>query len=552
VIKSLKIKNFTILRDIEIRFNSEFTVITGETGAGKTMIIKAIEYLCGSGHPHKKIRDNELDLSVTAEIITVDGEKLICQRIISNKGRTRCKINAEHVPQKTLFSLTSKLFDVTSQRAFSHLLNPEMDLYFFDQYSELLGERAKMEDLVNRHVKLKKEINIVKVSIEDFKHRQELYEFQHNQIDEVNPQAGEDIELSENIKRLENFEDLFVQGKSIVDLLVDDDNSVDASLAMVEKNLQNITEIDSKLNDLPDDLVASRSVIKEIASRIRDRCLRGEFESARLEELRVRQHAILSLTRKYGGSFTALLERREMLTEELSASEKHTNELIKLREKEKLIIEEWIAIASQVSQVRHGNTSKFEKLVNDSLIELGVPKPDFRITINKLRDFDRIHEVDELPIQLNSRGIESVDFLFSANPGIPAKPLAKVASGGELSRLLLAIKETLPIENHEATLFLDEIDNGVSGRVAHLVGKKLRKLSKNRQMVAITHLPQIASQADFHLHVAKSELDDTTFTDVVELDIDSRKKEIAKMISSGELTSAAIEQASNMIENNKG
>lgn len=547
----MTIKNFSILRDIKLEFNEGFTVITGETGAGKTMIIKAIEFLCGSGQAHKKIRDSELDLSVTAEFHTIKQKKIICQRIISKKGRTRCFINGEHVPQKMLFLLASSLFDITSQRSFSHLLNPDMDLHFFDLYSGIIDEINQLEVLVNKHSRLKKDINIAQVRIENFKHRQELYMFQLNQIDEVDPQMGEDIELYESIKRLENFEELYANGTSIVDLLVNNDNSVDSALAMVEKYLLNITELDSKLNDLSEDLISSRSVIKEIASRIREHCLRGEFEPVRLEELRERQHAILSLVRKYGGSYVALLERRESLKDDLSASERHSIELKNLRDEEQLIIKSWIRIAAKVSQTRHRKLADFEDGIKYSLRELGILNPEFGLEIKQLRDINNLLDLVDLPIQLDQRGAESVEFLFSANPGISPKPLSKVASGGELSRLLLAVKGSLPIENQEATLILDEIDSGVSGRVAHLVGKKLHGISRDRQMIVITHLPQIASQADYHLHVTKSEQKNRTYTDVVELDADSRRETVAKMISGGDLTSAALEQAAHLINQSK-
>lgn len=551
MLRNLSIKNFTILRDVELDFKSGLTVITGETGAGKSMIIKAIEFLCGSGHAHKNIRDDEVDMSVTAEFETSEDEKIICQRVISKKGRTRCSIGGEHVPQKSLFQVTSKLLDVTSQRAFSHLLNPEMDLYFFDLFCGTIDNMNRLKVIFNKHLRLKKDINIAKVGIEDFRHRQELYTFQLNQIDEVDPQIGEDVELDASIKRLENFEELYTNGKSIVDLLIDDEHSVDTALAAVERNLQRIIEIDTKLNDLSDDLISSRSVIKEIASRIGEHCLRDDFDPARLEQMRERQHAILSLVRKYGGSYAALLERRKLLREELNASERHDIELKRLKEKEKLIIEEWIKIANIVSKARKHNLSRFEKQVNLSLIELGIQNPKFELNIKELRNADELLENDNSHFQLDSRGSETVEFLFSANPGIAPKSLAKVASGGELSRLLLAVKESLPLENREASLFLDEIDSGVSGRVAHLVGKKLSSLSQERQMIVITHLPQIAGQADNHLQVTKSEHQDSTFTDVVELDSVGREEAVARMISGGELTSAAIEQASHLINQSR-
>ncbi len=541
-------KNFALLRDTDVSLKAGFTVITGETGSGKSLLVLALSFLGGEKVSTEIIRDGETKAIVEGEFISAVGDPIILRRELFASGRTRAFYNDSPVSVKSLAEAASSLFDITSQRAFSHLLEPDRHLDFLDLYSGLLPARKTMEDYERDYLKLKRQIAGLLRKKEEFKQRREIIDFQLEQINEIDPQISEEEELNSEIRRLENFEELHGDGQQIVNSLVRDTQSVDVRLQDSGNLLQRVGELDSTLAELIEDLDSAKAIVREIASRVEERCLRVNYEAHLLEELRERQHAIAGLVRKFGGTYTAMLEKRDSLRAELTSDEKTDIELETLESQSERIVTDWALLAKRVSKTRTSAAQRLQRSVERSMAKLGVNKAVFEARFRINEDLKGLFEREGKRCTLSGRGGEDVEFMFSANPGMEPRPLVNVASGGELSRLLLAIKESLPVSSSEATTIFDEIDSGVSGKVAHLVGNKLKSLSRDRQMVAITHLPQIAAIANHHFKVHKHPHKGKIETSFIALEDQAKVEEIATMISGGEITDAALEQARHLIE----
>ena len=541
-------KNFALLRDTDVSLKAGFTVITGETGSGKSLLVLALSFLGGEKVSTEIIRDGETKAIVEGEFISAVGDPIILRRELFASGRTRAFYNDSPVSVKSLAEAASSLFDITSQRAFSHLLEPDRHLDFLDLYSGLLPARKTMEDYERDYLKLKRQIAGLLRKKEEFRQRREIIDFQLEQINEIDPQISEEEELNSEIRRLENFEELHGDGQQIVNSLVRDTQSVDVRLQDSGNLLQRVGELDSTLAELIEDLDSAKAIVREIASRVEERCLRVNYEAHLLEELRERQHAIAGLVRKFGGTYTAMLEKRDSLRAELTSDEKTDIELETLESQSERIVTDWALLAKRVSKTRTSAAQRLQRSVERSMAKLGVNKAVFEARFRINEDLKGLFEREGKRCTLSGRGGEDVEFMFSANPGMEPRPLVNVASGGELSRLLLAIKESLPVSSSEATTIFDEIDSGVSGKVAHLVGNKLKSLSRDRQMVAITHLPQIAAIANHHFKVHKHPHKGKIETSFIALEDQAKVEEIATMISGGEITDAALVQARHLID----
>jgi len=544
----LTVKNFALLRDTELIFKQGLTAITGETGTGKSLLVEAISFLGGGRVAPGMVRDGAHMALIEAEFTSIDDTPVILRRELHAKGRTRAFRNDSPISTKILAQTAATLFDITSQRAFSHLLEPLRHVDFLDLFAGLIPERKELEGYEKDYQSFQRRISILKRHQNEFRQKREIISFKLDQINSVDPQPGEEDELAVEVKRLEHFEDLHRDGGEIINLLIDNKQAVDYKLGEAKKLLESVTDLDSTLIELLNELESAQSAIREIARRIEERCLRVSYEANWLEKLRERQHAISGLVRKFGGTFTALLEQRESLRIELISEETTSRELQNLITKRDHLINKWVKLAERVSAIRMKKAKQLEKRVVGSLAKLGIKDAQFNIQLQRIPDSNGLIEMDNKRWRLDKKGGETVEFYLSANPGLEPRPLAQVASGGELSRLLLALKETLPAVSGEVAIIFDEIDTGVSGRIAHLVARKLKELSAERQMIAITHLPQIAGMADQHIKIDKKPLKGEIETLVKKLDSDHRIHEIATMLSGGKVTEAALEQARNLIE----
>jgi DNA repair protein RecN (Recombination protein N) len=333
----------------------------------------------------------------------------------------------------------------------------------------------------------------------------------------------------------------------MLELLSNDKDAVENRLVEAAHLMGKVAVFDNTLGELSGELESTRLTLREVSRRIAERCRSDNQQHERLEKLRERQHTLGALIRRHGGSLQSVLEKAEKLREELSGGTGAESELESITLDLEKLLKRWQKLASEVSEIRKNSAQRLATDVTMALSELGIGKPQFEVDLVRSEDRDGLFETEGKRFKLTERGVEDVEFQFSANPGMPVKPIATVASGGELSRVMLALKEVLPLQSAEASILFDEIDTGVSGRVARLVGYKLRQLSGNRQFLVITHLPQIASLANRHYRVQKLSDLSGTHTLIKELKSEERVDEIALMISGSGLTESARLQARTLL-----
>ncbi len=545
----LTVKNFALIRDAEIQFKPGFTALTGETGSGKSLLVEALLFLSGSRAKPDIVSDDARVAVVEAEFTHPTLGVVILRREHSISGRSRAFHNDSPTTNKRLAETAAALLDITSQRAFSHLLAPARHLDFLDVYAGLSEERKNLAHCETEYRSLKRGIDELEKRVREFERNREWIEFQLQQIEEVCPSSDEAESLAGEIRRLEHAEEIHQISRRIDELLVDGPHALDAGLMEAMELFARIAEIDPALEDLTGELEGARTTIREIARRVSERCGGGNFDPERLEELRERQHQLTGLVRKFGGSLAALLENREHLLRRLEEGKEEKNQLKRMLEKRDELIGVWSKLAERVDGIRRRKARRLEEQIVGSLNRLGVEDAVFEARFALRPDPDGIYLREGRKWKLDALGTATAEFYLSTNPGHRPKPLAQVASGGELSRLLLALKEAVPPVDDEATVILDEIDVGVSGRIARMVGRKLRDLSANRQMIAITHLPQIAGLASHHLRVTKRTTGGRMETEIDELTGEERLREIALLLSSGEPTEAAFRQARNLMTN---
>jgi len=539
----LTITDFALLRKAEVYFSPGLTAITGETGAGKSLLVGAVGFLGGQKAPFGVVRDGARKAVVEGEFTRSDGSVVILRREITADGRSRSFLDDEPASARDLADAAAQLLDITSQRAFSRLLDPERHLDFLDAYAGLSAERIAMAQFESEYLSLERAIHKLQKTIEEYHRRRDYLNLQLREIESVAPDPGEDERLTLELRRLEHIEEIHQDGARISILLTDENDAVENKLTEVGRLMDRLSVYDTELKELGTEVESARSALREISRRVSNRCRADGFDERILEEMRERQHLLAGLAKRFGGSLTAALEQADAFRRELSEGSNTETELDLVGEKRRLRVAEWAAKAGAVSSIRTIQAPHLAASVEESLRELGVPQAKFEIRFTRTPDPEGLFSVDGANYRLTGRGAEEAEFLFSANAGIEPRPVSTVASGGELSRVMLALKEALPPGSDEATILFDEIDTGVSGRVARLVGQKLRDLAKGRQLFVITHLPQIASLADRHLKVLKRDRESVSETEVIELEGSDRIDELAGMLSGGTVTDAAREQA---------
>jgi len=543
MLSRLTISKFALFRDAEIEFDSGFTAITGETGAGKSLIINAISFLAGAKTTPGMVRDGARKAVIEAEFRTRDGKNLLLRRELARDGGTRAFRDDSPISLRELVQSASSLVDITAQRAFSHLLDHDRHLDFLDLFARLTAERELLAGFHSKYSDLERRIGTLRQRREDFLKRRELIEFQLAEFDSLKPLPDEPQEIESEISRLEHFEEWQQNSARLVELLSEGESAVEPLLALAEPVLELLCRYDNGLKLYLSEFDSSRRTLKEIARTIADASRKLSCEPGKLEALRERQYALSGLVRKFGGSLQAALENWERLKQELGQGDESHLELAGFESQRTDLVKAWCDLAERVGDVRRNLARELEQKVVVSLGRLGVPEAKFDVRLTRSAEETGLFQCEGQRWRLDSRGAENAEFYLSANPGLEPKPLHQVASGGELSRLLLALKRALPLSDREATVFLDEIDTGVSGRVAELVGHALKELASGRQLIAITHLPQIASIADHHLKVSKIPGEDGTETEIASVTGELRVREIASLLSGGKITDAALKQA---------
>ena len=560
MLKTLTIKNYALIEELTVEFSSGLVIITGETGSGKSIIIDALGLILGARTSADIVRKGA-DRAVVEGTFHIAGNKrlqqileeggiapadeLIVRREVSSKGQSRSFIADSPATLALQKQVGELLVDLHGQHEHQSLLRVETHIGMLDDFGGLGGIVAEFQEARRLLRGTAGELEDLRRRERQLAEKKEFHEFQIAEIDAVAPRTGEEEELERELKILENAEKLFAITGNLYGMLYDGEQSVHDLLVIVRNQLQDIAGIDAQFAEAAKECASAEAVVSELAKFIQGYNARVEFNPERLEALRDRLGKLALLKRKYGGSVESTIAYRERIGQEVLLAENFNEVIGRLTRELEAARAGCSAIAGRLSAKRHDVAKKVDTAVVEELGKLGVNHARFttRIVQTELPEGEDDADVvgaGRKKVRLNSRGYDDVEFFISTNLGEEEKPLVRVASGGEISRIMLALKSILAKSDRLPVLIFDEIDVGVSGRVAQAVGKSLKNLSNFHQVIAITHLPQIAGLADVHFAVEKKERGARTTTGMRRLSLDEQVREVARLLSGAEVTDAGL------------
>ena len=547
----ISIKNFAIIEEISLNFEKGMTVLTGETGAGKSIIIDAMNMMLGSrattdvirhGAPKAEIEglfavESNRHLTALFEEQGLEWtDELIIRREILQNGRSVSRINGQMVNLSVLKAVGQHLVDIHGQHDQEELMRPQLHITMLDEFGDaaFFQTKATYRQTFEDYKRLRKQVVELQRNQQENKARIEMLEFQIAEIEAAALEVDEDVRLEQERQRLLNH-------KMIADILTNAYTMLDAeefsSLANVRSamnDLESIEEYDTSYKELSGQLAETFYALEDITKRLEDVVDGLEFDGNCLMQVESRLDLIHSITRKYGGQVKDVLEYLAQITKEyslLTGSDLSSEELEKeLKRLEKSLV----TLAQNLSDQRHALAQALENEIQQELADLYMDKARFQVRFSKAK--------------FNREGNEAVEFYISTNPGEDFKPLVKVASGGELSRLMLAIKSAFSRKEGKTSIVFDEVDTGVSGRVAQAIAAKIHKIGQNGQVLAISHLPQVIAAADYQFYIEKISDAHSTVSTVRLLNREERIEEIAKMLAGEDLTEAARQQAEQLLK----
>jgi len=560
----LKIKNIALIDELELEFGHGLNLLTGETGSGKSIIVDSLGALTGERVSSDLIKEGQ-DAARIEGLFSVDADQaiktvldeggfdldeadeieLIVRRDLSQSGKNRIFVNGQLVTQNFLKKLGAYLVDIHGQGEQAALFDVPIHLEMLDDYAKTRDLRKLIADAHHRWAVTKTELGMLEKNEAEKLQLLDILKFQVDEIKKAGLRPGEDEELDEEKRRLNNVEKLSALSEDAYSLLYENEESTVATLEKAARKVEELGEYESRFRDYQESVITAQAVLEDLAIAVRD--FRGhlEFSPERLEEIESRLAEISRLKRKYGDTIHAVLTHLsdcEQRLENLETAEFREEELQK---KLTQLRAEYIKGANDLHQRRVAAAAKFEKEVETNLKAVALEKARFKVNIDAPSEADLN---DPNFVQgFTAKGFDRVEFYFSANPGESPKPLAKIASGGEASRLMLILKTTAKPKGGEKSAVFDEIDVGIGGRVAEAVGIKLKELSRTQQVLCVTHQPQIASLADNHFVVSKTVQKNKTTITVAELDAAERVEEIARMLAGEKITDAARENARAML-----
>ncbi len=548
MLKSLYIKNYILIDELRLDFKSGFSVFTGETGAGKSILIDAIGLLMGDRFSSDLIRhgndkavleavfysDNKMIHQLLLNYgIELDSDELIISRELTRDGRSVNRLNNRSIAINILKELSVFLIDIHSQNDTQYLLNNKYHLNLLDEYNPDSNLLSSVKTLFQEYDSIRKELNH-KEKTEYNPDDLEFLEFQINEINQANLVEGEDVELESKQKMMMSFEKISTRLKNAIDLF-DENDGVSIKFHDALKQLHYIDELDDvkRVNEELNDLYY---VLNDKIAELKHSFNSLSFDEDSLNAIQDRLFLINRLKKKYGKSISDIYAFRDQLVERVNMIENRQEVIDKLREHLNRAYDAFYKKAIQLSDYRKSQAKVLKMAIIKEIRDLYLDKAQFEIEFKESEP--------------SSNGVDSVEFLISMNPGENLKPLIKVASGGELSRLMLGMKVIFNKLQKIETVIFDEIDSGVSGRVATAIGQKMSNLSKSAQVFSVTHLGQVAACSHSHYYVSKKQLKDITETNIVELDKQGRINELS-MISSGTLNPASIKAAEELFEANQ-
>lgn len=551
MLRKLHIKNFAIIDNLTIDFDNGFNVLTGETGSGKSIIIEALGVVLG-GRSNKEMIKTGSDSAYVEALFYVDSyiknkldefgieydELLVISREIYAGQPSIARVNNKTVTNNVLNAITSNLIDIFGQHEHQSLLDEKnhiqiLDSFLFDEsksllleinqlYDEYLAIREKKKDMEIDSIQRERELDLIKY-----------------QIDEINSASltAEDENIEYEYKKINNLEEIFKYGNKALDYIKGDYLEQNA-LDMIDKSLsqlKDLLKLDDAFQIYYDELQNYRFEISELSLKINSYLSSLYYDEERLLFLRERLDTINSLKKKYGNSINEILSYKNNLEEKYELLTNLENELKILDEKLNILEKNIISKSNKLTKYRQNVAKELEENIKKQLLFLNMENVNFVVNFNKRQTISR-------------NGIDEIEFLISTNLGEKLKPLSKIISGGEMSRIMLALKAIFADRDNIPSLVFDEIDTGISGRTAQLVGEKIKEISKTHQVIAISHLPQIVALADSHFSIYKSSEDNITITRVSKLSFEERIRELARMLGGVSITDTTLRHAKEMLE----
>ncbi|MBN2412279.1 DNA repair protein RecN [candidate division KSB1 bacterium] len=560
MLKSLYIKDYALVDELKVEFNSGLNIITGETGAGKSIIVGALAVILGDRFEKEVIRtganktvlEADFVLPETSELLMFfkdndliwEKNSVLIRRELHESGRSRSFINDTPVPISVLVTLGDILVDLHGQHQHQLLLQVTRHIDYLDEFAGLWEDVNHFRSNYQQYIELNKKLNELLKHGNELKQKTDLLVFELNEIKSVNPQPDEDEELKKEEKILKNSEILFESTRDLFNNLYENEGSVSEVLKKSLSVLEELAGIDEKFISIKSECENAAITIDEIANSLGDYNNKINFDSDRLEEIRQRMALLTGLKKKYGGSIETILDKKQSLQQELLLIENLDEEIASIKHKVNAQLEYLKETGLDLSQRRRKAADELGSKVKEELSQFGMVNVRFSVSSGyKETTEGHFLEIDGRRVQIFPKGMDQVEFLISANPGENLKPLATVASGGEISRIMLALKTLLAEADKVPVLIFDEIDIGISGRIAQSVGKSLRKLSQSHQIICITHLPQIASSGHQQYLVEKISSDIETKTTIRKLSREERIEQIARLIGGKTITDAHLSSA---------
>ena len=538
MINHISIKNFAIIENTEVDFHEGLNIITGETGAGKSIVIEAISLALGSRADSSYVRTGT-DKAIIQLAATLDGEDIVITREISATGKNLCKLNGEIVTLAQINKVASKLADIHGQYDNQSLLNPEYHIELLDAYKNDITSPLKDEvsNIFAEFSACKNKLSKLLSTEKENARQLDFYKFEAEEIEKANLILGEDKELEERIAILQNSEKIYDNLARSYSSMYDESPSVMDGLNFAVKSIDEISEYSSELASLSEEFADTYYRLEEICRSLRSLKDSVVFSPDELDEAIARLNLIDGLKKKYGDSIEEILEYQAKLQEKLSIIENFDEEKLSLMRQLKELKSKLVDVCDKLTLQRKTNALELEESIQKELHDL-----NFKDSLVKI-DIQPLSEPTE-------NGIDNVEILITTNKGEPLKPLYKVASGGEMSRIMLAFKNIISSYDMIPTLIFDEIDNGISGITASIVGKKLKEIANARQILCITHLPQIAACGEHNYRIFKESDESKTFTTVEELNDNQTIDEIARLLG-GATTDVTLASARELIASSK-
>lgn len=547
---NVSVKNLALIKETDVYFEDGMNILTGETGAGKSIIIGSINIALGGKVNKEMVRNPseyamaELVFKVDRETtrnklkeagVTLEDDQVVITRKIVN-GRNITKVNGETFSVNALKSVTSLLIDIHGQHDHQSLLKVEKHLDILDEFGkeQISQIKSKVRDAYVQYTYAKEELESFNINEEQRVRDCEFYNFEINEIMSANLKAGEDVEIEDRFKKMSNMRKILDALNTVHNILSGDGTgNVTDMLGEAVHEIGSIAEYDDRIKDIYRQLISVEELCSDVSRDLSDYAQECEFDSQDAVQLEERFNLINHLKVKYGNSIEKILEYADDKQKKLDVLNDYDENRKKAEDNLDKSIAKLEKICEELTSARKKAALSFEKKVVDVLGELNFLQVQFKISFSKNERY-------------SANGNDRVEFMISTNPGEPLMPLAKIASGGELSRIMLGIKTIMAGEDDIDTLIFDEIDTGISGRTAQKVAEQMKQLSRRHQIICITHLPQIAAMADNHLKIEKTSKSNETSTNIFVLNEEESVEELARMLGGAEITETVMENAKEM------